>query len=337
MNAKVEIEHVHDKYIYLDWNVFKYMKNPRMDKNEVDKEFYQAVCMLKKRYRFPTSLAHIKDRLRNYSVEHRKDIEDDFEFAYSVSEGKYVSFIAQEKGLGIVTADIRAAIDEYLNECNEEKTLSLPGDYGWGTALIDIDKLDSKHPMYEYLKNHNAEFNANNMKEFLEDLYQNIFDDNLKYSALRDWIRSFDINETTFYINNFSEMSMLDSLMYKMGPFLLSFSCSDIDELALKWKDVAKRYFGDGVKEPSLEQLLMQGYTLLDMHPLLKKDKLKKRKNTLDNIIRDGNHCYYASGARYFVTEDEGTRIKAQFLYKAYGIDTKVLSMEEFVNKICVF
>ena len=122
MNAKVEIKHVHDKYIYLDWNVFKYMKNPRMDKNEVDKEFYQAVCMLKKRYRFPTSLAHIKDRLRNYSVEHRKDIEDDFEFAYSVSEGKYVSFIAQEKGLGIVTADIRAAIDEYLNECNEEKT-----------------------------------------------------------------------------------------------------------------------------------------------------------------------------------------------------------------------
>ena len=104
---------------------------------------------------------------------------------------------------------------------------------------------------------------------------------------------------------------MLDLLMYKLGPFLLSFSCSDIDELALKWKDIAKRYLGKGVKEPSLEQLLMQGYTLLDMHPLLKKDKLKKRKNTLDNIIRDGKHCYYASGARYFVSEDEGTRIKA--------------------------
>lgn len=300
----------------------------------MDKEFYRVIRTLKKKYRFPTSLAHIKDRLRNYSEEHRKDIEEDFEFAYRVSEGKYISFIEQENGLVLANADIRGAIDEYLNECNEEKKLNSFCDYSWGTAQIDIDKLDSKHPMYEYLRNHNAEFNADNMNEFLEDLYQNIFDDNSKYSALRDWIRSFDINETTFYINSFSEMCMLDLLMYKMGPFLLSFGCSNINELAVKWKDIAKRYVGEGVKEPSLEQLLMQGYTLLDMHPLLKKDKLKKRKNTLDNIIRDGNHCYYASGARYFVTEDEGTRIKTQFLYKAYGIDTKVLSMEEFINKI---
>lgn len=33
MNLNVDIKHINDKYIYLDWNVFKYMKNPRTDKN----------------------------------------------------------------------------------------------------------------------------------------------------------------------------------------------------------------------------------------------------------------------------------------------------------------
>lgn len=336
MIVNVDIEHIHDKYVYLDWNVFKYMKNPRTDRIDLDNEFYRVICTLKKKYRFPTSLAHIKDRLRNYSEEYRNVIEEDFEFAYKVSEGKYISFIEQENGLALVNADIRGAIDEYLKECNEDKKKHIFWDNGWGTAQIDIDKLDSNHPMYEYLKKHNAEFNADNMSEFLEDLYQNIFDDNTKYAALRDWIRTLDINETTFYISNFSEKSMLDILMYKIGPFLLSFNCSDIDELVIKWKDIAKRYFGNGIQEPSMEQLLIQGYALLEMHPLMKKEKLKKNKNTLDNIIRDGNHCYYASEAKYFVTEDEGTRVKALFLYKAYDIKTKIYSMEEFIDKISV-
>ena len=80
----------------------------------------------------------------------------------------------------------------------------------------------------------------------------------------------------------------------------------------------------------------MQGYVLLDMHPLFKKEKLKKKKNTLDNIIRDGNHCYYASKAKYFVSEDEGVRKKVSFLYEVYGIKTNVKSEQEFMNTVTI-
>lgn len=67
------------------------------------------------------------------------------------------------------------------------------------------------------------------------------------------------------------------------------------------------------------DQLLIQGHSLIDMHPLFK-EKLKKGKNILDNIIKDGNQCFFASGAQHFVSEDETTSKKADFLYEAYGI-----------------
>lgn len=49
-------------------------------------------------------------------------------------------------------------------------------------------------------------------------------------------------------------------------------------------------------------------------------------------MVRDGNHAYYVSEACYFVSEDGHTREKTQFLYDVYGIKTKVVSEEEFIN-----
>ena len=39
------------RYIYLDWNVIKYMKEPRLDKGGLDKEFKNTVIKLKKKYK----------------------------------------------------------------------------------------------------------------------------------------------------------------------------------------------------------------------------------------------------------------------------------------------
>ena len=119
-----------------------------------------------------------------------------------------------------------------------------------------------------------------------------------------------------------------------MFPFLDSFK-DDESTLLKKWSTIANRWFSFNNKEPRMDLLLTQGYSLLDMHPLFK-EKLKKGKNTLDNIIRDGNHCFYASGAKYFISEDVNTRKKTAFLYQAYGIKTKVVSEQEFLNCVQV-
>jgi|GEM_PF-1236342 hypothetical protein len=337
MNINVVKDHIHDKYIYLDWNVFKYMKNNREDKLGLDKEFYEAICKLKKKYRLPTSLAHIKDRMRNFNEEYRSNVQKDFDFAYSISDGKFVTTIPESNILEIVNADIRGCIDEYINECVDDKKLNFESDVIWEPKLIDLEKLDKSHPMYEYLLNHNHLLDNKNFNKFIEELYEDIFDQKTEYSRLRDYIRSFDITKAEFNVSNLSELCALDKLMYHCAPMLLSFRYEKTEELLGAWKEIANRFLSlNGNVTPSMEQLLMQGYVLLDMHPLIKKEQLKKGKNTLDNIIRDGNHCYYASNAKYFISEDMGTRLKVQFLYTVYGIKTKVYSEREFLDYVTV-
>jgi hypothetical protein len=115
-----------------------------------------------------------------------------------------------------------------------------------------------------------------------------------------------------------------------MAPMLGSKDLKE-DELANNWRNICESWFQMQHKSLTNELLLEQGYVLLDLHPLFH-DKIKKNKNTADNIIRDGNHCFYASKAEYFVSEDEKTRKKTKLMYKAFGIKTKVVSMSEFVN-----
>lgn len=116
-----------------------------------------------------------------------------------------------------------------------------------------------------------------------------------------------------------------------MYPFIDSFQY-DEEQLKKNWPHIAERWFSlNPASSLAKDQLLIQGYTLLDMHPLFK-EKMKKGKNTLDNIIRDGNHCFYASNGKFFVSEDDYTRRKTSFLYGAYNIKTKVVSENDFIN-----
>ena len=118
-----------------------------------------------------------------------------------------------------------------------------------------------------------------------------------------------------------------------LNPFMESREY-DIDKLRKQWKSICESWFSLNHTLPlKKSQLLIQGYTLLDMHPLFG-EKLKKNKNTLDNIIRDGNHVYYASEADFFVSEDETTRKKTSFMYEAFDIRTKVVSEKEFQKEL---
>lgn len=167
-------------------------------------------------------------------------------------------------------------------------------------------------------------------------MYNDVFDETSVYSSVREYIRKFDVKGTKYHVSSLREMCELDKLMYHMAPFLLSYGFDSLEKLKENWREIAKRFFSYNELTAPLELLLMQGYVLLDMHPLFKKEKLKKKKNTLDNIIRDGNHCYYASKAKYFVSEDGGVRKKVSFLYEVYGIKTNVKSEQEFMNTVTI-
>ena len=314
------------RYIYLDWNVIKYMKEPRLNKGELDEEFKNTVFKLKKKYKFPYSFAHIQDRANRYSEEHCDKVREDFEFAETVNDTICVGI---NKDIPVLVKEtMQTCFDRYLSEVPKELSLidnSFPFSFN-----VNMDKIDKTHAMYEFLRERGGEISSKSMDEFLQGLYSVIFQDNSKYKNLRDYVNNFDFEHGMNQEYSFGELIFLDQLLYHLFPFLDSFK-DDESTLLKKWTRIADRWFSLNNKEPRRDLVLIQGYSLLDMHPLFK-EKLKKGKNTLDNIVRDGNHCFYASKAKYFVSEDENTRIKTAFLYKAYGIKTKVVNEQEFLN-----
>lgn len=55
-------------------------------------------------------------------------------------------------------------------------------------------------------------------------------------------------------------------------------------------------------------------------------DKLPKPRNTIDSIITDSKHAYFASYCDCLITADRRLEKKAKALYHEYGIDTLVLN-----------
>lgn len=314
------------KYIYLDWNVFKYLIEPRIDKKDIDEAFRNTVLKLKKKYKFPFSIAHIKDRANNYSREHYEKVRADIWNVKCITDGICVA-ICDHKPV-LVKEDMQKCFDDFITDSKKEVLC----DFGEFPFSFDIDmsKVSIDHPMHEFLEKQQGKITGASFNDFLQTMYDSIFRDIIQYKKLRDYIQAFDPKDALNQKRNFDELTYLDKLLWHMFPFLDSFN-DDIPTLARKWKRIAERWFSLNNEELNSDLLLVQGYMLLDMHPIFK-EKLKKKKNTLDNIIRDGNHCFYGSQAQYFVSEDEYTRQKTAFIYKAYNIKTKVVDEKSFLG-----
>ncbi len=315
---------INDKYIYLDWNVIKNMKEPRPNREDLDKRFCHAVFKLKKRYKFPYSIAHIMDRANHYDSAYYDKVRRDLEFAESINDTVCVGICKCKPFL--VKQDMQTSFNEYISKPQKEPSFNNVFPF---SCNIDINKIDVSHPMYDFFKENQSQTAQGDMSDFLQEVYKDIFQDINRYKKLRDYIKNHDL-KNGIQAYTYSELMYLDKLLFHLFPFLDSFQ-DDEKTLANKWSKITEHWFSLYNEKLNQDLLLIQGYSLLDMHPLFN-EKLKKGKNTLDNIVRDGNHCFYASEARYYVSEDEATRKKTAFLYKVYNKKTKVISEDSFLN-----
>lgn len=328
--AKSNEELLHARYVYLDWNVIKYMKDSRPDKGQLDIDFKNLVFKLKHKYKFPCSIAHIKDRATRYSPEHKDRVQQDLEFVKQLSDLVCVGFDDKNQNpvLGKLHS-IQEWFDSYV--INYRKDIPSFEDSFPYIINVDMTKVSDKHPMYDILKKYNGKISDVTMSSFLQCLYETIFVDASKYKNIREHAQNMDWSQVSFSEIPADEEARLNKLLFHLGPFLHSFK-DDKLQLKSKWKQIAEKWFSLNNPLPLQKSLLLiQGYTLLDLHPLFK-EKLKKGKNTLDNILRDGQHCFFASKANYFVSEDEYTRNKATFLYEVYGEKVKVVDESGFMN-----
>lgn len=303
------------------------MKEPRIDKGELDEQFKNLIFKLKKKYKFPFSYAHIKDRANHYSIEHYEKVKKDFEFAETITDSICVGISEDEPVLCIES--MQKCFDKYISD-EKNNYVNIVNSFPFSIS-VDMGKLDKDHPMYDFLKEKQGLLSSENMDGFFQEMFQHIFSDTNRYKKMRNYIERMDLKSDLKQVYSHSEAMYLNKLLFHMYPFIASFQDNE-EKLKKKWPQIASRWFSLNPISPlRKDKLLIQGYTLLDMHPLFK-EKMKKGKNTLDNIIRDGNHCFYASNGQFFVSEDDYTRRKTAFLYEAYNIKTKVVSENDFMN-----
>lgn len=322
---------VSDKYIYLDWQVFKYCITPRQDKHQsTDNDFSLLIQKLKEKYRIPYSEGHIRDRANRYTPENRKNVELDFESAEALNE-QFCLGTSNDGRLVMRKKPMLSFFDEILNK-NDLAFAVEP--LNFHDFQVDMEKINRSHPLYPLLLQTNGILNSNYLSSYLENVFRIIPTDNDLYKNLRTETSRLNSSDLRNNQNPFDMKSHLDRLLNSMSPMIDALKY-DRSQLVSAWPSIANRWFeNSGIQQPFPKDLLLiQGYSLLDFHPLFN-DKLKKRKNTADNIWRDGIHCYYASEASYYVTEDEKTREKTKLLYDAYGIKTKVVDMAGF---LCYF
>lgn len=158
------------------------MKEPRTDKGEIDKQFKELVFKLKNKYKFPFSYAHIRDRANRYSKEHYEKVKQDLEFVESISDSICVEIYLGEPVLYKV--DIQDCFEDYISEdyiSKEEKnTLNISTSFQF-SYKVDMQKIDKNHPMYDFLLESNGMIDAKGMDEFLQNMYQFIFSDAVRY------------------------------------------------------------------------------------------------------------------------------------------------------------
>ncbi len=322
----------YEDYIYLDWNVVKYMKNHRMKNTagRIDEYFTAEVFNLNRRKDviFPYSEAHVKDRASRYKPEYRDEIISDFKFFSRINKSQCVGSIDDGR-FGCREKSMVEFFDEYIEE--ESQNVSIDSiSSGWNLHNVDISKVQPNHPYYPIIEKYGC-LSEQNVNEYLTSLFFKIFKDNDEYKKLRDYAPELAVNLDEDTIYQIRESSYGRKLYLHLAPFINSFAY-DTEQLRQNWKEISKSWFSLNDSPVGLNRLLSQGYVLLDFHPLFS-EKLKKNKNTLDNICRDSNHVLYASKAKYFVSEDSETRNKTEFLYGAFDIKTKVVSEEQFLNE----
>jgi hypothetical protein len=207
-------------------------------------------------------MAHIKDRANNYKSEYYDKVKEDFGFAETINDMLCLGIY--NASLVIVQESMIKCFDEYIAE--PEKKLSINEEDLIRSFSVDMTRIDISHPMYDFFKAHGGIYSAQNMELFLQEMYISIFQDVSKYKKLREYVEKMELDNDLNQVYSLSEQMILNRLLYHMFPFLDSFQ-DDEETLMKKWPKIAERWFSLNNKYLRFDLLLIQGYTLLDMHP----------------------------------------------------------------------
>lgn len=308
------------RYIYLDWNVIQYIKHEKVVDGRFNAvEFKSFMQHLKSRYVFPASEGHLKDLSATFE-KNLLYIEEDLSFLNEISEGFMLGVLPNES-LKPVKADIKAEFEKIQNESEVEPEFSIEG----GSYQVDMDKLSRKSLFRPFLDKNSGVLDATVIVDFLQMMWDSMDDSDI-YKSLRNEVEL--LHKT---------VPSQDTIIKKERPYFKRIEAffdigkiNSVDELEEKFKGIQSSFLaidGRRLENMTKGQKIENAYALLDFSPLFR-DKINK-KNRPGNMYRDLKNFFFASDAKYYVTEDDATYKKSKFVARLLGLPVRVVKMDE--------
>lgn len=329
--------------IYLDWNIFKYLKNQYKQEKILSDPFFKKLLPLLKYFYTPYSNVHLIDLNKGYNDEPEiyEKIKDDLKFV-SVFSNNWC--LTKYWGKTFPTLSKRDPID-FFNQIHEDsKNESSVNDLN--NIFSEINNIpefsEQAEKINEILKTeivipksiigtlpffNKEEPEKNSYK--VEDLLKTtanwidlLNEDHFKYKELRNNVNIFsdfskenDPNKATLEI---IDEWLKKSIFKKTFKELVD---DDIFKLRVGNKDEDENYYK-----------ISTAYIFLDMLGI-GKDRIN-HNNTFENLQNDALHVYYGSLSLIFITEDKAMKLKSSLIYKYFDIKTPVLNIKDFVEKV---
>jgi hypothetical protein len=315
-------------YIYLDWNVFKYIKSPRNDNNyESDVEFSGLINKLSNKYIIPFSEGHLADLMVSWSEENKNKVDSDLDLIKKITKEQYIKI--HENNFDFYTVDPVIGFYRYKSEVEEHPTDNPSINISGNPLSIDTSLLHSDELLAPFIKENNGTLDPITFHTFLLHVRNNIDDPNY-YNLFRENI--FKLNER---FSNRDTVIDKNSEYFKSILPLLNFTLetdeSIIKNTILSVGQSLGYISGYDFNQISLPRKIQILYGILDFNFHLK-EKVNKKNKPL-NMHRDGLNLINALYARYYVTEDRNTKIKSEIVLKALEQKLPVLTMKELLHR----
>lgn len=321
------------EYIYFDWNVVKYAKQPRLGKS--DDALLPIITRLAKRYDIPYSEAHLRDLASGHSEENKHYSDQDLKFLATLTGSKAIVFVREEETgaewLAIQSRNIEADFSAILQTVSFEEAakVDFAVDITEGIS-IELSLLEKDDIFLAALKDNEGKLDASVMRSILTMLWENKNDPEF-YKRLRRQAQRVVENieaRPTALINDFPRVYA------EVLPFFKYLSMEERDDIQKVFPSALSafaKFSGRDFQKLALGARLELAYDLLDFQPLFA-EKISK-KNRPSNQLRDMKHLYSASEAKFFVTEDRSSLEKSRFVCQALGMKVKVLDVSEFIAR----
>jgi len=327
------------KRIYVDKNVYSALKT-----NTKYLELTDKLINSKESSIFLFSDAHIDDLMRDASVFKFSDLdfierftEDNYLHLNNFNNGCGISYLTpkdvfNKKQIESKTSDNILSLDtiKSLKEIPEFKELSIlfnsieelkkVADEAPKTQLIDFIPENPSAEMQEYINKlgiENKEYDKDEwvkLSNEISDKIQN--DEGLFKMGRRLGIKDLGLENFNISINdiNFDE-KLRDTKLGKSFTEAVNTALEPLRKIPL-----SDNFFA----EYTVSYMMMN---------ILGIDEEKNKKAKFKNTLTDSHHSFYGMYSDYFVSSDKGLITKTKVLYNLYGIRTRVLFLDEFIEE----